>query len=243
MNNGPNITDHSRIASCKSLPISGSDLCLLALSVSLCGLWLLFLSPPKSDTFAKMDSNREYCEASFVKPAARYVKVEFSSDKKDFLLGQNTSDNDLVNDKFPLQTTLPLPSSPFPSIIGLSTDLTPSQLEIPRQDSYCTTCTSVPDLPPLPDHPYAKTFPVIANPSPVIFVSQQLQDAGFSFSQPTNSFSPHFSFSADISFNNNGQVQLLLIDTQVPDSEFLPWQNALMLSSTTNSASGKISFR
>lgn len=243
MKHGESTIDKNKRPTGKPMPISGSDFCLLTLSISLCGLWLLFPSAPAVKSHKIPEYRFQNEEATFSTPDAAYVQVVFDDKPKDYLFGQNLPDNDLVNDEFALQTTLPLPATLQPDLLELPSDTVDSINKIDVQEKLFCPYPSISDLPAPPVHPYADTFTAISNPVPVLTISPALLDAGFAFVQPTNTVSPYFSFNATLSFNDKGNVQILLVDTQVSSSEFLPWQNALMLATATNSVSGKISFQ
>lgn len=227
-------TDKPKPGKGKILPFSGSDLSMLAVSLILCGLFFCLPSTPTASSYNKK---------IFKEPVAAYVHIVYAGDTEDTVFKKRNTEADLISDEFALQTSLPPPETPAPKVLSLSEgtkklDLKPlpAETDTPRHPVLS-------DLPAPPVHPYAEAFSTIINPEHVLYISPSLQAAGFSFSRPTNEIPATFSFSANISIGDNGKVQLLLVDTQSSSDDFLPWQNALMLSTATNSASGKITLQ
>lgn len=219
----------------KPLPVSGSDFCLILFAAALCCLWFyvpLQFSAPTETERVQRPANE---------PSVRYVKVVFP-EEKDRLKVRN-QENDLVNDEFPLQTPLPLPSLPPPPVMGEGGAAIPFSSAVNSSAEPFSTEPRIPDIPPLPRHPYSDTFPAIASPAPSVSLSDSLINAGVVFTAPTNQVPPQFSFSAEIAFDDTGRVRMLLVDTMVPHGDFLPWRNALMHATSTNSATGTISYQ
>lgn len=194
---------------------------VLALAV---GLWMLWPSAP-----AQM---QEYpilpeptCTYGVLSPnsSAGNVLARFSD-------GPAGDDADNVFARLPIADTPPVP----PAVPAPAHVVPPPAYE----EDACVNAHRA-ELPPAPNFPFSR--PIAAMTGLVVQVSETLRDAGFTFNPPATSNNSPFSLSASLSFDNEGRVELLIIDDfSAKDADIHFWRYALGISRTTTNATGTV---
>ena len=197
---------------------------LLAVALSI-GLWTLWPSAPAQI--------QEYPQLP--DPTCAYGVLSHTSSAGNVLARFNTRPTDEETDN--IFARLPVADTPLipPPTPAQAPELPPPAYAIDAHDMRLPA-----ELPPNPTFPFKRDIPV--QTGLVVQVSGQLREANVVFDPHPITNNAPFSLSASLSFDNDGRVELLIIDDfSTTDAVITHWRYALALSRAAPNASGTVS--